>query len=82
MERTGTDSALATLTRLASAVTTAFAAPLSVTVAPAPMEAGVIVPVITTACAVKFTPLTLALAMVTAWFAGENVNPLFTGVKV
>jgi hypothetical protein len=58
----------------ASAVVVKLAAPLSVTMAPAPTEAGLIVPempyVGATAPAVKFTPVTLALLMVTACVLG------------
>jgi hypothetical protein len=58
----------------ASAVVVKLAAPLSVTVAPAPVEAGLMVPemlnVGVAAVATKLTAVTLALLMVTAWLLG------------
>ena len=64
-----------------SAVVAALAAPLSVTVAPLPP---VIVPEMLKVCVVvvKFTPVTFALLIVTALFAGVNVNPDLLGVMV
>ena len=67
----------------ASAVTVALAAPLSVTVAPAPP---VIVPEITQVdcvpVAVKFWPVASAPLTVTARLAGLKVKPVMLGVTV
>jgi hypothetical protein len=50
---------------------------------PLPLVEGVILPEIeNVAVAVKFTLVTLALVMLTAWLAGLNANPLFVGVTV
>ena len=64
-----------------SAVTVALAAPLSATVAALPP---VIVPEMlqVVAVAVKFTAVTLALLIVTAWLVGLIVKPLLLGVTV
>ena len=55
-----------------SAIAVALVGPVSVSVVPLPLAAGVTVPVIVTACAVKFTPVTFAPATVIAWAAGVN----------
>ena len=66
----------------ASVVVTALAAPLNVTVAPLPIAAGEIVPLIVTACAVKLAPVTLLPAIVTGWLAGLNVHPFLAASTV
>src|SRR5919198_49517 len=69
----------------ASAVTVPVAAPLSVTVVPAPLAAGLIVPEmlhVGTGDTVKLTPVTFAPLTVTDWLAGLNVKPVFDGVTV
>jgi hypothetical protein len=69
------------------AVVVALEVPLSVTVAPTPPAAGLIVPEIEKvaggcAVAVKFKPATLADAMVAGSEAGLKVNPVWLGVTV
>jgi hypothetical protein len=68
----------------ASAVVVKLPAPLRVTVAPAPAEAGLIVPemvyVGATAVAVKFIAVTLAPLSVTAWLPGLKLKPVLLGV--
>ena len=62
----------------------ALAAPLSVTNVPLPELAGLIVPEMLHVVdnAVKLTAVAFAPLIVTAWFAGLNVNPDFVGVTV
>jgi hypothetical protein len=69
------------------AVVVALLAPPSVTVAPDPFAAGLMVPEMVyvvggTADAVKFAPVTLAPLTVTSRLDGLNVNPLLAGVTV
>ena len=69
------------------AVVAALAAPPSVTVAPDPFAAGLMVPemlyvVGDTIEAVKFTPVTLAPLTVTGELGGLKVNPLLPAVIV
>jgi hypothetical protein len=58
-----------------SAVVVALAAPLSVTVAPLPPAAGLIVPEMLNVCAVavKLNPVIFAPATVAIWLLGLNV---------
>ena len=56
--------------------------PASVSVAPLPIADGVIVPVITTGCAVKFTAVAFVVVTVTDCVEGLKVKPLFDGVTV
>ncbi len=70
---------------LASAVAVALAVPVRVTVAEAPDAEGVIEPEILKVVVdpvVKFTPVTLALLIVTDWLVGLNVTPVLVGVTV
>ena len=59
----------------ASAVVVAFAAPVSVTVAPLPAAAGLTVPEMlqVAAWAVKLTPVTFVAFTVAVWLVGEKV---------
>ena len=64
-----------------SAMVVRFAEPLNVSVAPLPPE---MVPEMTNVwpLAVKLTPEMLSPLIVTAWFGGLNVIPVFDGVTV
>ena len=62
-----------------------LAAPLSVSVVPVPLAAGLTVPEMLHVCtevAVKLTAVTFAPLTVTGWLAGLNVKPVFDGVTV
>jgi hypothetical protein len=65
-------------------VVVTLAAPLSVTVAPAPPVVGLIVPEMlnVSAVPVKFTPVTFAPFTVAFWLTGANVYPAWLGVTV
>ena len=68
-----------------SAVVVPLDVPLKVSVVPFPDAAGLTVPErvqVGSAVAVKFTPVTPALLMVTDWLVGLNVKPVLLGVTV
>jgi hypothetical protein len=64
----------------------AIVAPLSVTVVPLPLVAGLIVPEMLHVAAweeaVKFTPVTLAALTVVLWPGGLKLKPFRVGVTV
>ena len=69
----------------ASAVVLPLAVPLSVSVVPVPLAAGLTVPEmlhVGIAVAVKLTAVTFAPLTVTGWLVGENVKPALDGVTV